>query len=146
MQRDEAVRDAQMDAPDEEEGSLLDALLIAVPSLVNRYRDQLIAIRHTLRLELRLNLKCAALLLLYAIVLSCVVLSSWAGLNALLYLFLISLNAPLWVAIAALVLTHLLALTTLARALRAVVAEMGFDQLQTVLGLSSQAASKGDTQ
>lgn len=146
MRRDESVRDARNAAQYDEEGNLLDALLIALPSLVSRYRDQLIAIRNTLRLELRLNLKCAALLMLYAIILACVVLSSWTGLNALLYLLLSSLGAPLWAAVVALVLTHLLALAILARALRAVSTEMGFDRVQQALDLSPEVTSNGETQ
>lgn len=128
MQHSHDFRQAQSSAPGNEGSSLFDTLLTTAPKLLSRYQNQLVAIRNMFGLELKLALKCGAFILALVLILSCVLLSSWVGLNFLLAYALLAIEAPIWSVVLAVVSFHVLAFAGLLRLIKSLVNEIGFKQ------------------
>ena len=66
-------------------------------------------------------------------------LSSWVGLNALLYFGLQSLSGPAWMPGSVIAGVHIMALVCLYRAIKVVFSQMGFNRILDALGAPTPA-------
>ncbi|GJM11678.1 MAG: hypothetical protein DHS20C12_00810 [Pseudohongiella sp.] len=145
MRSSRDFQEAQSGATGNEDGGLLAALLTTAPSLLSRYQDQLVAVGKVLRLELRLTLRCAAFILASMLILGCVILSAWVGLNVALAYALLAIDAPVLSIVLAVVSFHVLALTGLVSSIRTLIDEIGFDKSISALGVAAGESADGDS-
>lgn len=133
---------AQSGAELDQENGLLATLLSSAPSLLNRYKTQWAAIQQMLSLEWKLTLKSGLFILVSLMILSCVLLSTWVGFNVLLAYGLLAIDTPVWAVVLAVLFFHLLVLAGLLRAIKLLVAEMGFKQTLSAFGSADPLAKE----
>jgi len=125
----------------QQESGLIATLLNSAPVLLSSYKLQWQTTRDLFRLELERTLKSGLFIILSLMILGCVLLSSWLGLNVGLAYGLLAVDAPLWSVVLAVITLHLCVCVGALRVIKLLTAEIGFKQsLSAFDRVSPQAA------